>query len=458
MTISFKNRIAFSYLAATALLVALVFVTIFMVIRNLVYTDLENILSYEAVKHQKEIMVESGRIRFINRAEMEEREHREVEVNPVFIQLVDRQGIVRDKSPNLKEGQLAVQPEFNKPVDLDNWLNGKRIRQRQIPILDQGKTVGYIITAISSENAEQLVATLQRLLLGLYPIVLIVLFGVTRWLAGRSIVPVKTILETTNRITENNLSERIPLPEQRDELHHLTNSINQLLNRIESALEREKQFTADASHELRTPLAVLKGTLEVMIRKPRTPEEYVQKVEVSIREIDRMHHIVEQLLTLARFDHSARQPEIAEVKVFEFLTELISRQQHNWSVAGAVIQNNCPPEFTVKTDPYLLEIILENLLSNAVKYSPSGEPVIINAGRVPDNYIAVIDHGMGIDEKDHAKIFQPFYRSASLEHKTIKGTGLGLSLVQKASAQLGITLTVQSELQKGSAFTLHFPK
>jgi len=454
MTISFKNRIAFSYLAATALLVALVFVTIFMVIRNLVYGDLEYVLSYEAVKHQKEIMIESGRIRFINRAEMEEREHREVEVNPVFIQLVDAHGIVRDKSPNLKENTLAFLEGSDKPVDMDYILNGKRIKQRQIPVTDQGQTVGYIVTAISSENAEQLLATLLRLLLSIYPIVLIVLFGVTRWLAGRSIVPVKTILQTTNRITENSLNERISLPEKKDELFHLTNSINQLLGRIESALEREKQFTSDASHELRTPLSVLRGTLEILIRKPRTPEEYVEKVEVSIREIDRMHQIVEQLLLLARFDHPAKTPESVDINVNSFITNLTQRHLAD----GVAIKTECSPELTIQSDPYLLEVILENLISNAIKYSPEGKGVTIRAENNPNLTIAVVDQGMGIDRKDHERIFQPFYRSCALNHKSITGTGLGLSIVQKACAQLSIKLAVESELNRGSAFTLHFPE
>ena len=453
MTISFKNRIAFSYLAATALLVALVFFAIFMVIRNLVYGDLEYVLSYEAVKHQKEIMIESGRIRFINRAEMEEREHREVEVNPVFIQLVDAQGIVRDKSPNLKENTLAFLEGSNKPVDMDYILNGKRIKQRQIPVTDQGQTVGYIVTAISSENAEQLLVTLLRLLLSIYPVVLMVLFGVTRWLAGKSIVPVKTILETTNRITESNLSERIALPEQKDELFHLTNSINQLLDRIESALEREKQFTSDASHELRTPLSVLRGTLEVLIRKPRTSEEYVEKVEVSIREIDRMHQIVEQLLLLARFDHPAKTPESVDINVNSFITDLTQRH----SADGVAIKTECSPELTIQSDPYLLEVILENLISNAIKYSPEGRGVTIRAENNPNLTIAVVDQGIGIDRKDHERIFQPFYRSGALNHKSITGTGLGLSIVQKACAQLSVKLTVESELNRGSAFTLHFP-
>jgi two-component system, OmpR family, heavy metal sensor histidine kinase CusS len=456
MAVSFKNRIALYYLTATAVLVALVFVAIFMVIKNIVYRDLDATLVYEAVKHKKEITIEDGRIRFINRAEMEEREHREVEVNPIFIQLVDVRGNVRDKSPNLKEGTLLFKPDVVEALDADFVLNGKRIRQRQTPITDKGKTVGFIITAISSENAAQLLLTLRQLLLGMYPLVLALLFGVTRWLAGRSIVPVKAILETTNRITESNLNERIPLPEQNDELFQLTNSINQLLARIESALEREKQFTADASHELRTPLSVLRGTLEVVLRKPRTPEEYVNKISLSIKEIDRMHQIVEQLLMLARFERPEKAPDYRVVDLQPFITNLAQRQQQTGQMHHTRIEVKCPAQLHVKTDPYLLEVILDNLISNAVKYSHANGVVVINVEATPEISISVNDNGMGIDKRDINRIFQPFFRSDALNNVDVKGTGLGLSLVQRACEQLAIDLVVESELGKGSTFTLQF--
>ncbi|MBX2970041.1 MAG: HAMP domain-containing protein [Cyclobacteriaceae bacterium] len=456
MNVSFKNRIASFFLIATALLVAVVFAFIFFMVRNQVYADLEYTLNYEAVRHEKEIMIEGGRMKFINKAEMQEREHREVEVNPIFIQLTDATGNVQDRSPNLKEGTLIFQSGVTGPVDQDHVLNGKRIRQRQIPIVDRGKVVGYIVTAVSSENAHQLVSALQRWLLVLYPIVLLILFGVTRWLAGKSIKPVTTILQTTNRITESNLNERIPLPDQRDELFQLTSSINQLLTRIESAMEREKQFTADASHELRTPLSVLRGTLEVLLRKPRTSEEYIEKIELSIKEIDRMHLIVEQLLTLARFDHPGKSPEKKPVVLKHFLIDLIQRQRKTWSENGVQVDVQCADAVVLQTDSGLLEVILDNLLSNAVKYSSHNHNVQVVVEDRPQLTISVQDSGIGIREVDLQRIFQPFYRSASLEHKSIKGIGLGLSLVQKACDQLGVELMVVSEVNKGSTFSLKF--
>jgi signal transduction histidine kinase len=245
------------------------------------------------------------------------------------------------------------------------------------------------------------------------------------------------------------------LPDQKDELYQLTFSINQLLNRIEAAMEREKQFTADASHELRTPLSVLRGTLEVLLRKPRTTEEYVEKIGLSIREIDRMHVIVEQLLTLARFDYPAKAPSYTEVALQSFIKELISRQQKSWSNNGMRVEVDCRADLKLNTDPALLEVILDNLISNAVKYSTGDSTVGVRVKDSPRVTISVIDRGIGIASEDLEKIFQPFYRSGSTGN-SVRGTGLGLSLVQKACDQLSIELSVSSELSKGSTFTLQF--
>jgi signal transduction histidine kinase len=115
-----------------------------------------------------------------------------------------------------------------------------------------------------------------------------------RFLAGKSIQPIQKIIQKTNLISQSNLNERIPVAEPNDEIAQLTRSINDLLARLEQALTREKQFTSDASHELRTPLAVMRGTLEVLIRKPRTSEEYVEKVKLALESIDRMSEMIDQ--------------------------------------------------------------------------------------------------------------------------------------------------------------------
>ena len=230
-------------------------------------------------------------------------------MDPVFIQVNDRRGQLMDRSPNLKHDQLAFDAAHDGRAPINSTLRGKVIRQVQVPI--EGKEgrapAGYLLAAISAEAAQRGLDSLRLVLLGSFPLVLLVLFGIARGLAGRSIAPIAAITATTGRITRHNLAERIALPPRPDELHTLATAINGLLQRIERAVEREKQFTADASHELRTPLAVLKGTLEVLIRKPRTPAEYVENIGHGIREIDRLTEDDQRLR--AKLAHQKRKDQ-----------------------------------------------------------------------------------------------------------------------------------------------------
>ena len=106
MTLSYKNRIALYYMVATAVVIALVFFIIHLIVKTTVYYNLDNALSYQAEKHTKEIFIEEGNIRFVNKAEWEEREHKEIDIHPVFLQITDDSGRIIDKSPNLKEQAL----------------------------------------------------------------------------------------------------------------------------------------------------------------------------------------------------------------------------------------------------------------------------------------------------------------------------------------------------------------
>jgi signal transduction histidine kinase len=337
-------------------------------------------------------------------------------------------------------------------------LNNEVIRQIQTPLETQGQLKGYILTAIPQEGTVEVLKTLKKTLSVLYPMVLMVLFLITRFLAGRSILPVKTITQTTDSINKNNLNERIPLPSNKDEIYALTSSINRLLERIEETLEREKQFTTDASHQLRTPLAVLKGTLEVLIRKPRTEEEYKSKIQASIGEIDRISSITDQLFLLARFDQTSQKLDLQTLDLDIHLDHILQRYRHQISEKELSVNLTKHQSKLVYSDPYYLDLILENILSNAIKYSPSKGKIEIELFQEADMMVCTIsDQGIGIKKEDLQNIFNPFFRSNELEHKHIKGNGLGLSIAKKAGDLLGIAVNVSSQIQIGSTFYLKFP-
>ena len=453
---TFKNRIAFYYMIATAIIIAVVFAVVYVIVNGTVYRNLDNDLSYEAQKHTSEIEFHGDSLYFINKAEWAEREHRQAQVNPVFIQVLDKDGHLMDKSPNLREQELPFSKNlFNDHFDTE--LNGRAIRQVQLPITQNGKTSGYILAAVSLESSKAVLKDLRTVLLISFPIVLLGLFFISRFLAGRSIIPVKRITNTSKRITQTNLEERVPLPAHHDELFDLASSINDLLQRISNALQRERQFTSDASHELRTPLSALRGTLEILIRKPRTTEEYQDKIKYSLSEIDRMATIIEQLLLLARFDDNGKNNTHGQVSLVSLIDTILTRYQREIDTRRLTIRFKTETE-EAEVPQYYSNLILDNIINNAIKYARENTEIEISVSQTSESILCqVSDHGIGIRQEDVKNLFHPFFRSDALNHKHISGTGLGLSIAHKAADAIGAQLSVASQLGEGTMLTIKFP-
>ncbi|CAG5082457.1 sensor histidine kinase [Parvicella tangerina] len=455
--LSFKRRIASSFIVATAVIVAVVFIVVYFTVYFTVYNRLDNDLSYEAEKHISEVHLHEGSLVYIDLTGLKEAEHREVQVNPVFIQLYNKDGSPSDKSPNLKENSLVLDKQ-NVGSHVTTVLADKQIRQFQIPYIKDGEIKGYIVTAMSLESTLVVLNNLLYTLLISYPIILLGLFLISYKLAARSIVPVMDITATTRRITQSNLSERVELPEKDDELHELVVSINNLLDRIQGAIVREKQFTSDASHELRTPLSVLQGTLEVLVRKPRQPEEYQEKAGLCLDEVARMNRIIDQLLELARFDNHPVLDEKNTLPVAEIVKQILLRRDIQIEDKQLKIELDLTNYSNVlRVSAFHGEIILDNLISNAIKYSKQEGAISISIKSSDDRVSFVIkDQGIGIKKDDLERIFQPFFRSQALQHKQIKGVGLGLSIVRKAADAINADLSVESQEGSGTTFTVDF--
>ena len=457
MRLSFKDRIALYYMISTALLVAILFLVIYGIVHATVFNRLNENITFETKKHAAILAVDEGHIHIKNKAEWLEREHRNIEVNPVFIQVVDSAGRIIDKSPNLKEGQLvhnATAPDYLFETHL---LSGEPIRQTQLAVTEGGEVVGYLLVAMSQEEAILVLANLRGVLLIAFPSVLMVVFLAARLIAGRSIQPVSSIIHTASRITRKNLTERIEVPPNQDELSTLVITINDLLDRIQYAVEREKRFTADASHELRTPLAVMKGTLEVLVRKPRPTQQYLEKIAYCIGEIDRMNHLVDQLLLLARFESQKEALENKKIDLTELVDMVIKRQQEEILVKNLRIKWEVNQHHEVLSDPYMVDIILENLLSNAVKYSDPHKCIEVVIESTEDQVICRIhDEGIGILPEELTKIFERFYRAEAMAHPHVRGTGLGLSIVKRMCDLLYIKLSIDSIYHGGTQVQLIF--
>lgn len=456
MKTAYKERIAWRLTWVTALIILVVFALIYGVARFTVIQNIDRELQLETEKHQDQIFLVKGEIRFLHKDEWEEMEHSQIQLNPIFIEIVDLEGKSMDRSPNLRENHLSFSPEKSRKNEA--WtqkLGAQEVRQRQITLYNEGKPEGYLLLAKSFEDARELLDNLRNVLLVFYPMILVSLFLTMRYLAGKSMEPIQQIIAKTNQITQKNLNERIPEPELNDEIGQLTRSINELLGRLEQSLKREKQFTSDASHELRTPLSVLRGTLEVLIRKSRSPEEYEQKIKTALGTIDRMSALIDQLLALARVE-SSKNLVREELELITFLEELADQtaKDHQREVS---FQSLVSVPIYIKANEKTLQMILDNLLQNAIKYSDENSPIILRTGKSDQGaFIEVADSGKGIDQENLEQIFDPFFREKKAVDEGIPGTGLGLAIVKKLAQESGIRLSVQSSPSAGSVFRLDF--
>lgn len=456
MKLSIKNRIALYSVLGIASLSFFVFIAIYFTVKKTVYDEIDSKLKYEAKKHSHEVILKNDSIYFAYKDEWLEREHIEVEVYPLFVQLFNKQGQSLDKSPNLRKRSLEVETQIKDTIITNESLNKQSLRQIQIPLQSQTETKGFISIAVPLGDAELVIETLLETLFIIYPILLIVTFFTSRFISRITIKPVTLIAQSVDEINSNDLSKRVPEMSNGDELETLSNAINDFLDRIDSAIKREKQFTADASHQLRTPLSVIKGNLEVLIRKERDPEDYIRGIKNNIYKIDEMVNAVEKLLILARLNSNSHQNiELETINVYEKFESILTNYKLQILEKKLSISIDDFKNSVIESNNIYLSFILDNLISNAVKYSyPESKITISIENKSQSLSLSICNRGPQISTNELEEIFNPFYRNRNHE-TTQEGYGLGLAIVTKAAEILNIKIEVKST--ENTCFTLSIP-
>jgi heavy metal sensor kinase len=308
---------------------------------------------------------------------------------------------------------------------------------------------------------ESIEDTLRRFLILLIvtvPIALAVSLAAGWFLAGRALRPVDAITLAAQRIAAGDLSQRLTMQTASDEIGRLAGTFNNMIGRLDASFRQIRQFTSDASHELRTPLTVMKGETELVLRRPRPLEDYHSVLESNLEEIDRMTRIVDELLFLSRADMGEVKMELLPVSL-EALVEDIHRQA---TLLGQdrtieVVLGTVMPA-RVQGDELRLRELLLNLVENAVKYSnPKGKVTISLVTDGQQAIVSVTDQGIGIAPDDQHKIFDRFFRTDEARAHTKKGTGLGLAICSWIAGIHKGRIRVQSELGRGSTFTVTLP-
>ncbi len=472
---SLRNRIAFYYTVTTAFLIALVFAIIYFAVERIVYRQFDE----EIKKEISEILtdahisahdfkgfssfqnqdIDAGDKDTDNDADNESKKRKKINVDTEFIQLVDSSGQVVNKSTSLSWCVLAFNPSQTGTAYFNSNFGDVMVRQAQVPLInDKGVTEGYLIVAVPLKNAMIVLRDLQDIFFFSFPVIILTLFIFTRLIAGKSIRPIEKVITTAEKITQANLDQRIPLPYHHDELYRLSATFNALLDRMQDAFQREKHFTANASHELKTPLAVVKGTLEVLVRKPREREHYETRIQFCLKELNRMAKLIDQLLMLARYESNKMQAHIETIALSPHIESVVERMQPSASTKDISITVDNSENARIAADSGMLDMIFENILSNAIKYSPTGSSVAIAVKRIANTFVcSITDQGIGIPEEKLNAIFERFYRVDESRNSGTGGFGLGLSIVKKLADLQHIKVAVTSRTNEGTTFSLTFP-
>jgi heavy metal sensor kinase len=311
-------------------------------------------------------------------------------------------------------------------------------------------------------STDQIIATLslfRRYLLMLAPLLLLAAASGGYWLSRKALSPVDAITQTARNIGGSNLGDRLEKLTTGDELQRLSDTLNEMLARIESAFLRVTQFTADASHELRTPISLIRTEAEIALRKSRGNEEYREALRHVLLEAERTSSLIEELLSLARADSGRESLPLAPLDLRATITETANdwRQlvearnlQFNQTIADC--------ELPVLADRGSVKRLLAILLDNAVKYTPSPGVVELRVEARNDKaVIAVRDTGVGIAEQDQGRIFERFYRVDKARSRALGGAGIGLAIADWIVQQHRGSIAVQSSICNGSTFLVELP-
>ncbi|MEI6435455.1 MAG: HAMP domain-containing sensor histidine kinase [Bacteroidota bacterium] len=456
MNLRFKNRIALFNTAAAAVTTLLVFIAVYLVVYITAYRHLDSDIRIEKTEVFTNISWKGDSLVLDMLPERLESEHRQAEVSPTFLQVVDAKGSLVFKSANLRYDHLLFADSLTEPLFFNIGFNGKLIRQGQFPIFnDQGHLLGQLDIGLPQVESTLILSNLKLTMSIIFPLMLMVFYFATSWAASRGLAPVHRLIRSTGMINDKNIRTRIPLPSRIDEIHQLGTTINSLLDRIEMSLTREKQITADISHELRTPLTSIRGALEVLIRKNREPRQYEEKIRHVIGDVDALNRIIDQLLQLSRMDAGNLTINYTSVILIQLLEKITLRWNQRLNEKNILLDTDVANDIAVRADPGFLEIILENLVSNAIKYGNDGMKIVCNWNQ-KENTLSIADNGQGISQEHLPYLFDRFYRADTSRNSEVKGNGLGLSIVKTLADLQGISLGVNSELSVGTTFTLQF--
>ena len=332
------------------------------------------------------------------------------------------------------------------------------IKDKKIVLSDGSE---YWLKGIFPASNEEYIFEISKEFDIILTIILIILSGIGGYLMlARLLNPINKIVATANEISNNaDLSKRININGRNDEIGHLADTFDIMLDKIERLMEKEKQFTSDVSHELRTPITVMLSECEFMKECDRSTPDFEDSLNTAQRQAKKMSSLVTELLTLSRMDKNKITVNKEKTDISELLN-FICDEQEKIQNNNIKFLRNIKSGIYADVDRGLISRLFINIITNAFKYNKKDGSVTVTLTEDEKNIVFYTeDTGIGISDEDLPKIWERFYRAdKSRNNFENTGSGLGLSMVKWIAEALDGEINVQSELGKGSIFTFKLKK
>jgi heavy metal sensor kinase len=378
-----------------------------------------------------------------------------------WLQVIDQNGnwLYRSDRTRSSEPALPLPQQLPEHDEITSFEYSTRRHSHRLGMaLTRAVTVHgrrYAVqTGLSQTTSLTLLQMFARDLILLTPGLLFLAAILGYWMSRKALSPIAELAQRARQISTENLDVRLPVSVARDEVCHLSETLNKMLDRIQSGVRSIQDFTANAAHELRTPIASIRAEVEVALFSPRSNIEYRESCANVQKETVRMTGLIESLLMLARTDAGVEPMRFEIVDAAQLVRQIGRKWNASMSQTDLEFRTEISdsPMF-VLCDALSIQRLLNILLENARRYTPAGGSVTLRAAAINENVVLeVCDTGIGIPEHCLSRIFERFYRVDQVRSRELGGSGLGLAIAKWIADQHEATLTVESQVGLGSRF------
>jgi len=376
------------------------------------------------------------------------------------VQVIDGANRVRGSSGEAGTRPILPPADLNQARTHELLVSQKRDGEDQRVLAQplRGRSGWIVVAGVSLESFDTTITRVTtELAVGCTLFVLVAALGAYA-LARSALGPVERLRREVAGLSERAVPNAVGVPKTHDEIAALATTMNELLMRLRSSLERERSLVADASHELRTPFAVLRGELELAQRPGRTRDELLSAVGVAAEEAARLNRIADDLLLLSRGDQGQLPIHPEVTNVYQLLAGIAHHAEGRLGRLRVSCRVDAPPDLSATLDPDRIRQAIDNLLDNAIRFSPAGSEVdLVARARGADLELAVDDHGPGFPAEFLPHAFERFRRPDSSRSRDEGGAGLGLAIVKAIATAHGGTAIAINPSEGGASVRLVLP-